>query len=100
MAQLGVIELVVKDPARAEKAKSLLVQVEQAFVQAEDRRLDASRVALGLSESGEPTDEQIRAAFRMMEEAGQHAFARYVAVQLELRRVLTRSEFEQLSKVR
>ena len=100
MAQLGVIELVVDEPARAKKAQDLLRQVEVAFVEAEARRRVAAELAMGLASSGEPTDEDIRAAFRLMDRAASEAFTRYVAVQLELRRVLTRAEFEKLSKVR
>jgi hypothetical protein len=100
MAQLGVIELVVDDPARANKAKELLRRVEVAFVQAETRRKAAAGLAFGMAGEGEPTDEEIRAAFHMMDRASSEAFARYVTVQLELRKVLTRAEFEKLSKVR
>jgi len=100
MAQLGVIELVVKDEARLEKAKHLYQEVELAFLTAEARRLEASHVALALSGEGEPTDEEIRQAFQLMEAASRHAFERYIALQLELRQVLTKSEFDQLSKVR
>lgn len=100
MAQLGVIELVVGDPARARKAQELLEKVEVAFVEAEARRRGAAELAMGLAGVGEPTDEEIRAAFRLMDRAASEAFTRYVAVQLELRQVLTRAEFEKLSKVR
>lgn len=100
MAQLGVVELVVKDQARAEQAKRVLERVEQAFVEAEARRTKAAELAFGLSTKSEPTDEEIRRAFATMDEASNVAFARYVGAQLELRRVLTRTEFEKLSKVR
>jgi len=100
MAQLGVIDLVVSDRARAERAKALLEQVEQAFVTAETLRRQAAETALGLSDAGEPTDEEIRSSFRTMDEAASRAFQRYVAVQLELRQVLTRREFDKLKEVR
>jgi hypothetical protein len=100
MAQLGVIDLVVSDRARAERAEALLEQVEQAFVTAETLRRKAAETALGLSDAGEPTDEEIRSSFRTMDEAASRAFQRYVAVQLELRQVLTRREFEKLKEVR
>jgi hypothetical protein len=100
MAQLGVIELVVPDRARAKRAKELLQQVEVAYVAAELRRRAATEMALGMAAQRDPTDEEIRAAFRQMDDAASEAFARYVKVQLELRTVLTRQEFEKLSKVR
>src|SRR5690606_28226635 len=87
MAQLGVIEFVVSDRARAERARELLEGVEVAFLEAETRRAEAARLAFGLARSSEPTDDEIRAAFRLMGDAAQAAFARYVAIQLELRRV-------------
>jgi len=67
---------------------------------AEATRLAASQRALGLSEKGEPTDDEIRAAFKAMDAAASQAFARYVSIQIELRQVLTRGEFDKLSKVR
>jgi len=100
MAQLGVIELVVKDEVRVQKAKHLYQEVELAFLTAEARRLAASQVALAMSGEGEPTDDEIRQAFEMMETASREAFERYIALQLELRKVLTKSEFDQLTKVR
>jgi hypothetical protein len=100
MAQLGVLELVVPDRARAERAKLLLHEVEREFVGAEAVRRGAAEAALGLSAIGEPTDEEIGQAFRLMDAAASRAFARYVEVQLELRKVLTKQEFEKLSKVR
>jgi hypothetical protein len=100
MAQLGVIELVVSDRARAERAKALLQEVERQFVGAEAVRRGAAEVALGLSTVGEPTDEDIRSAFRTMDRASSRAFARYVKVQLELRQVLTKQEFDKLEEVR
>jgi len=100
MAQLGMIELVVKDQARAERAKHLLERVEDAFVKAEATRKVAAELAFGLSTKGEPTDDEIRQAFVTMDEAANLAFTSYVGAQLELRRVLKREEFEKLSKVR
>lgn len=100
MAQLGMVELVVPDRARAEHAKRLLERIERAFVVAEAKRLEASGRALGLSASGEPTDEEIRAAFAAMDAAATTAFAEYVRMQLELRSVLTKHEFDRLVKVR
>ena len=100
MAQLGMVELVVADRTRAERAKRLFERIERAFVNAEATRLAASQRALGLSEKGEPTDDEIRAAFKAMDAAASQAFARYVSIQIELRQVLTRGEFDKLSKVR
>jgi hypothetical protein len=100
MAQLGVVELVVADAARAERAKGLLERIERAFLAAEATRVEANSRAFGLSTAGEPSDDDIRAAFELMSEAGQTAFAEYVQVQLELRRVLTKEEFDRLVQVR
>ena len=100
MAQLGVVELVVADAARAERAKRLLERIERAFLTAEAIRVEASSRAFGLSSAGEPSDDEIRAAFEVMSEAGRTAFSEYVQVQLELRQVLTKEEFDKLVKVR
>lgn len=100
MAQLGVIELVVLEPARADRAKAILERVERAFVDAEARRSAAARLAFGVSHEREPTDEEIREAFRTMDEVAREAFAEYISAQLELRAVLLPAEFEKLTKVR
>jgi hypothetical protein len=104
MAELGVLELVVTDAGRAERARRQYERIEVAFRRAEEIGARAAERALGgasdKADAAEPTDDEIRAAFAEVNAARRACFATYIEAQVELRKILTAREFAKLKEVR
>jgi len=107
-AKLGLIELVVSDPVRAEGVREVYVQMAalgHAFDLARARSILEARSSLEKrSTEGAQTAPASPAELELMLapplERGKALFARYAALMLEARTLLTEDEFEKLNGVR
>jgi hypothetical protein len=98
MAQLGMVDLVVKDRLRARQAKAILERIERLFLRVQRQKAAGAARVLGMD--GEPTDEQIRTVFAKGAEMDAQNLKAYALAQVELRKVLTEHEFHRLAGVR
>jgi hypothetical protein len=107
-AKLDVVELVVSDPARAEQVRRLYLRMAalaRQFDLARAQSMLDARAAWQQQSGDPPTDHRLHTAdLEMMLapplEQGKALFARYTALMLEARRLLTESEFAKLNDVR
>jgi hypothetical protein len=108
MGKLDVIELVVSDPARAERVREVYLQLGalgRQFDLARARSILGAQAALEKrsteatqSEPGKVGDLEAMLAPPLQE--GKAIFERYTALMLEVRSLLTEDEFEKLNRVR
>jgi len=107
-AKLDVIDLIVSDPARAERVRHVYVQLAalgKEFDLARARSMVAARSALekrsseaAQSNPASPADLELMLAPPLVE--GKLMFERYTALMLEARSLLTEEEFDKLNAVR
>jgi len=95
--RVELVELVISDPQRAAKVRSLYTAMDSLLV--ETKLTQARQIALVASER--PTsDEETRARLAAVRQAESSALERYIGLQLELRRFVTADEFARLDAIR
>jgi hypothetical protein len=97
-SRIELVDLVISDPARAEKVRRLYAEIEDLMVGVK-KATATEIVKLGVENAGR-TDEDTRAAVGKVRDADIAAFRRYVALQMELRRSMSAEEFAQLDKIK
>jgi hypothetical protein len=108
MAKFDVIDLVVRDRTRADRARELYEQLAALGLQFDlaraqsllDARAAWKKRSLGVS--AEPTGEssELESVLAPPLEQAKALFARYATLMLEVRAVLTRAEYEKLNGLR
>ena len=107
-AKLELVDLVVSDPERAERVRSLYRRafeighgfaLERARALAEARRLATAREALPAARAG-GNPGALEHVLAPPIGVGRRAYHEYTALMLEARTLLTRDEFERLDGVR
>jgi hypothetical protein len=108
LGRLDVIDLVVSDPARAERVRDVYLQLGtlgRQFDLARARSILEAQAALE-KRSTEATQSQpgnvgdLEAMLAPPIEEGKAIFDRYTALMLEVRSLLTEDEFEKLNRLR
>jgi hypothetical protein len=104
-ARTGVIDLIVADPARADRLREVYLRVAalgHEFDLARARSmLEARSIAEQRSRQGEPADPgALEDLLAPPLAQGRAMFDRYAALMLEARALLTEDEFERLNRVR
>jgi predicted component of type VI protein secretion system len=94
-----LVDLAISNRAKAAKVRALYLEMETVFDQ-----LAASAARelqpMARPDQGPLTNEQIKGFFAHIRDEEAKAWKRYVAIQMELRSLLSRSEFARLDKVR
>jgi hypothetical protein len=94
--RVELVDLVVSDPARAAKVRSLYIAMDALLL--ETKREQARQLAQ-LGQEPPSTDEQTRARLAAVRNAESNALERYTGLQLELRRFVTAHEFARLDAI-
>ena len=95
---VGVVPLVVNDAARAERVRTLYVQMDSLML--ETKRAQAEQLLLLADHNATRTDDDKRARFARFQAIEHRALERYIELQLELRRLTTPEEFARLAAVK
>jgi hypothetical protein len=96
-ARVELVDFVISDRGRADKVKALYLETERLMLGAlgvearEQAKLGGSRFH---------DESEARASFRVSREAELGALERYVAVQMEIRRLTTPEEFARLDAIK
>jgi hypothetical protein len=93
-----LVELVISDPERAVKVRSLYIEIEKLMLAAKLSQL-ATAAELGIRPEGR-TEEQTRALFDKVREAEMTALERQTRLQLEIRALTTPDEFARLDAIK
>jgi hypothetical protein len=97
-SRVELVDLVIADPVRAEKVRSLYVQIERLMLAT--KRAEA-RELLTLGAEDRPRDEgETRAAMKRFGAAERQALQTYIGLELELRRATTPQEFARLDAIK
>jgi hypothetical protein len=107
-AKLGLVDLVVSDPIRAERVRAVYLELAalgRDFDLARARSMLKSREewqrrATAEGQDAPATAEALELFLAPPIEEGKAAFQRYTALMLEARSLLTEAEFETLNRVR
>jgi len=95
--RVELVDLVVSDPARAAKVRSLYIAMDELLL--DTKRVQARQLALVGSDQMS-SDEKTRAALSAVSKAEASGLERYMQLQLELRRFVTADEFARLDAIR
>lgn len=96
-SRVELVDLVVSEPARAEKVRALYVEIETLM--RETKKAEA-RELVALGGPCPRSDAETREAFRRFREAERAALKTYAGLQLELRRATTPEEFAKLDAIK
>ncbi|HEY3499798.1 MAG TPA: hypothetical protein VGK73_34135 [Polyangiaceae bacterium] len=94
--RVELVELVISDPVRAGKVRSLYVQIDDLMLSTKRRQADQ---LLELGSEQARSAEETRELFRRFREAEAGALKRYVGLQLEIRTLTTPEEFARLDAI-
>jgi hypothetical protein len=97
-SRIELVNLVVADPERAAHVRTLYVDIERLMLTTKQAQAKELR-ALAAPKDPRPPEET-RAMLRRFREAEQGALEKYIAFQLELRRVTTPEEFARLDAIK
>jgi hypothetical protein len=95
---VGLVPLVVGDPVRAERVRALYVQMDTSMIAA--KRAQAEQLLLLADPKVTRSDDDKRARFAQFQAIERRALERYIALQLELRRLTTPEEFARLAAIK
>jgi len=96
-ARVELVELVISDAERAAKVRSLYIAMDSLLL--DTKRAQARQLAL-LGAERPSSDRETRAGLAAVQQAEASALARYIELQLELRRFTTAAEFARLDAVK
>jgi hypothetical protein len=96
-ARVELVDLVISDRERAAKVRSLYIAMDSLLL--DTKRAQARQLAL-LGGERPLSEQETRAGFAAVEQAESSALARYIELQLELRRFTTADEFARLDAIR
>ena len=96
-ARVELVELVISDPERAAKVRSLYIAMDSLLL--DTKRAQAGQLAR-LAAERPSSDREARAGFAAVRAAESSALERYIALQLELRRFTTAAEFARLDAIK
>ncbi len=97
-SRIELVDLVIADPARAERVRALYVDIERLMLTTKQAQAKELR-AFG-APAAPRSAEETRAMLRRFRETEQGALEKYVALQLELRRSTTPEEFARLDAIK
>jgi hypothetical protein len=96
--RVELVELVIKEPKRAETVKELYIEIEDTFY---DQGVKAAKEFQALSGHKEQiSDQELRSTFDRFRAGERAAYEHYIAVQMKLRQTVSRDEFARLNKLR
>jgi hypothetical protein len=97
--RVELVDLAISDRAKAAKVRALYIEMETLF---DTLAMNAAKQLQPLAKpgAGPLTNEQITGLFAQIRDDEAKAWKRYVAIQMELRGILGRSEFARLDKVK
>jgi len=95
--RVELVDLVISDPKRAAKVRSLYIAMDSLLL--DTKRAQAQKLA-SLGGSRPSSDEETRAGLVAVRKAEASSLERYIALQLELRRFTTATEFARLDAIR
>ena len=97
--RVELVDLAISDRDKAAKVRALYIEMETLF---DALAVNAAKQLQPLArpDHGPLTNEQIKGLFAQIGADEAKAWKRYVAIQMELRSLLGRSEFARLDKVR
>lgn len=97
--RVELVDLAISDSAKATKVRALYIEMETLF---DALAANAAKELQPLAKPGHGplTNEQMRGLFAQIRDDEAKAWKRYVAIQMELRSTLSRSEFARLDKVK
>ena len=96
-ARVELVELVISDPARAAKVRSLYIAMDSLLL--DTKRAQAKQLVL-LGGERPSSEEETRARLRAVREAEASSLERYAGLQLMLRRFTTADEFARLDAIK
>jgi hypothetical protein len=97
-SRVELVDLVISDRARAEKVRRLYMEIEQLMVDV--KRTTAGEIVRLGSDNPTRSDAETRAVVAKVRDAESAAFRRYVGLQMELRRSMSRDEFAKLDAIK
>jgi len=95
--RVELVNLVISDPARAEKVRSLYIAMDSLLL--DTKRAQARQLAL-LGSERPSSEAETRAGLAAVSKAEASGLERYMQLQLELRRFTTADEFARLDAIR
>jgi hypothetical protein len=97
--RVELVDLAISDRDKAAKVRALYIEMETLF---DALAVNAAKQLQPLAKpgAGPLTNEQIKGLFAQISADEAKAWKRYVAIQMELRSILGRSEFARLDKVK
>jgi hypothetical protein len=97
--RVELVDLAISDRAKARRVRELYIETEELF---DKLAMNAAKELqpLATANHGPLTNEQIKGFFAHIRDEEGKTWKRYVAIQMELRKMLSRSEFARLDKVR
>jgi len=97
--KIELVELIIQDPARARKVRSIYEQIATLSEQLAAERLQLTQKAAQAMKNETLTDEELKAQLLTIHAAGSLAYQKYTNLQLELRCHVSEPEFARLAKV-
>jgi len=96
-SRVDLVDFVISDRARAEKVRALYLEIEQLMLEAQAVE---AREQAKLGSGSFRAETEARASLRASRDAEFDALERYVAVQMEIRRLTTPKEFARLDAIK